>query len=66
MTRAFIVVLLVGCASTPTAAQQADVAAYQAEQLVCVDAYSTRSEIDACRDKVKANHGRMDGGPDGR
>jgi len=54
--------LLLSCASTPTPAQQADVAAYQADQLVCVVAYSTKESIDKCRDEVRARHGRKDAG----
>lgn len=52
----------VACLPTPTPSQQADVATYEAEQTACIAAYSTRKEIDVCRDMVKARHGRLDAG----
>ncbi len=62
-----ILILLVtylfsGCASGPTPAQQLDVAEYQAEQLECIQTHDTRASIDACRNAVKARHGRLDAG----
>jgi hypothetical protein len=47
---------------TPSAADEATVAAYQAEQLACVDSAETRGDADACRARVRARFGRLDGG----
>ncbi len=58
--------VLAACASTPTAAQQADVAKDKIDQALCVEQVeagagkaAVRAEIDACRAKVKASR---DGG----
>lgn len=58
----FVTYIALGCAGAPSPAQQADVVSYQTEQLACVASYATRKEIDACRDMVKARHGRLDAG----
>jgi len=47
--------LIVSCsASTPTPMQQADVAQFSGQQGACVAQYSTKADIDACRDRVKS------------
>lgn len=43
-------------------AGERDVVDYGAEQAQCVNAAHTREEADACRARVKAAHGRLDGG----
>lgn len=58
--------LVVSCSpALPSPQQQADVGAYETEQLACVAAYPTRQLIDACRADVKIRFGRVDGGTDG-
>jgi hypothetical protein len=54
----FIALLLVSCAEVSDA-QKANVASDFLEQKACVDRYSTKVDIDACRDAVKA---KRDGG----
>jgi hypothetical protein len=59
--------LLGGCALFEDKALQAETS-YRAQQLKCVDQYETKSEIDACRAKVREEWGvaevasRKDGG----
>ncbi len=53
------VIVLTGCVD---AALQADVAAYQGDQLLCVQNASSRDAADACRAQVKA-YWCGDGGP---
>ena len=51
---------LVGCASIP-ASRQAELT-YGAELDACVKSASTKAESKACREKVMARWGRLDGG----
>ena len=54
-----LLAMLAACGgAAPTPAQSADVDAYRDEQAACVAKYSTKPEIDACRAKVRADHGR--------
>ncbi len=54
---------LAACAGGPTPAQQVGVGVDYDNQMACVAKYSTRAEIDACRDAVKA-HRYTDAGGD--
>lgn len=53
-------VLLVGCAAADPTVEAP--AAYAAQQAACVDRYSTRPAIDACRAQVKAAWAIKDAG----
>ena len=50
--------MLTGCASPQPAV---DVAAYEAEQLQCVEEAGTRHDADVCRNTVRAKYGREAG-----
>ncbi len=50
--------MLTGCASPQPAV---DVAAYEAEQLQCVEEAGTRHDADLCRNAVRAKYGREAG-----
>ena len=41
------------CGAGPTAAQQADVAAWTADDGVCIANAKTRAQADACRDQMR-------------
>ena len=45
-----------GVQQTPSAADQASIAAEQAEQTLCVEQNKTQVDIDACRAKIKAKY----------
>ncbi len=41
-----------------------DVSAYAAEQMACVELARTSQDATACRERVRARYGRIDGGRD--
>lgn len=59
-----LAIILGGFLAAACAAKQPvdDASVYEAEQLRCVDEAATRAQADACRNKVKAAWGRLDGG----
>ena len=70
MRRALILVAALACgnsqgAQAPDPEAAKCVSHRTAKQLECVDLYQTRVEIDACRNKVKAEIDCTDGGADG-
>lgn len=68
MTRlVFIIVLAIACGNSqgsqaPNPAAAECVAHRTTKQLECVDLYQTKAEIDACRNKVKAEIECVDAG----
>lgn len=50
------------CGAGPTPAQQADVAAYQAAMLLCIEKAPTRYDADTCRAHIRAAFGVLDAG----
>jgi hypothetical protein len=62
-TATLVVLLIWGCGSgLPTPAQQADLAAWTADDGVCVTNSSTRAQADACRDNMRRVFCSADGG----
>lgn len=57
------VIMCTACAPDPAVVQdQADIAAWTADDGVCVRNGHTRAEIDACRDAMRAYYCGADGG----
>jgi hypothetical protein len=62
-----VCMFVVACTPPTTAEKRAEAAAaYEAQQMACVDQYADTAHIDACRDKVKkawATDAGKDGAP---
>lgn len=61
---ALYILTLHGCASSPAEKRVEAAAAYEAQQMRCIDQYATTAAIDACRAKVKAAWAPRDAGSD--
>ncbi len=63
LSGALLTLALAGCFPADKKVEAA--AGYSAQQTKCVEQYATKSEIDACRDRVKAAWAVTDAGQDG-
>lgn len=63
--KTLFLLVLIGCAQPPTAAQAAAEGAYGASLLKCVDDAKTLAESKACRARVDAEWGVVQTGKDG-